>query len=275
MLICCFKDESPAQENGHYLMPEKKQYSQMLRILYSATKMFPITTEIGFLEADLDNNRVKTKWCILVEPDTTGDDFMYGIGAALKVMKDKEITESYTTLIFALQPNRPELVSSKGAYHSQIWGIRDDVDEEHLIQQVQTAFPDQTDVDSIKRKIYRQRVEKISQWPDINNEKFVSMPYNLIPQKLAKMDQLLNHSINDAWNEPTRIQVLILKQESVPQQMEFSLDTIGDKGEFQNKTVTLMSQFKHQQLSFNWQFGIDLETVHNFMHNWINMKRYL
>ena len=273
MLLCCFKDESPAQENGHYLMPEKKQYSQMLRILYSVTSMFPITTEIGFMDSDLDNNREKTKWCFLVEPDTNGDEFMYGIGAALKAMRDKEITESYTTLIFALKPNRPELVSSKGAYHSQIWGIRDDVDEDHLVKQVQTAFPAQKDVDSIRRKIYRQRVEKISKWDDINNEKFVSMPYNLIPQKLAKLDQLLNHSINDAWNEPTIIQVIIVKQESVPQKMEFSLDTVDDNGEFQTKSVTLMSQFKNKDATFNWQFGIDLEKVHNFIHSWINMKR--
>lgn len=273
MLICCFKDESPAQESGHYLMPERKQYSQMLRILYSVTSMFPITTEIGFLDSDLDNNRERTKWCILIEPDTTGDEFMYGIGAALKEMKDKEISESYTTLVFALQPNRPELVSSKGAFHSQIWGIRDDVDEEHLVKQVQTAFPDEKDTDSLKRKIYRQRVGKISQWDDINNEKFISMPYNLIPQKLAKMDQLLNHSINDAWNEPTQIQVLIVKQESVPMEWEFSLDTVNDKNEFQTKEVTLMSQFKNEMATFNWQFGIDLEQVHNFMHSWINMKR--
>ena len=273
MLLCCFKDESPAQENGHYLMPEKKQYSQMLRILYSVTKMFPITSEIGFLDSDLDNNRERTMWCILIEPDTSGQEFMYGIGASLKVMKDKEIMESYTTLIFALKPNRPELVSSKGAYHAQIWGIQDDVDEEHLVKQVQTAFPDQTDTDSIKRKLYRQRVGKISQWPDINNEKFVSMPFNLIPQKLAKMDQLLNHSINDAWNEPTRIQVLIVKEESVPKEFEFSLDLVNDSGEFITKTVTLMSRLKNQNLTFNWQFGIDREKVHNFMHNWVNMKR--
>ena len=274
MLICCFNDVSPSPEEGHYLMAEKKQYAQMLRVMYSVTRMFPVVTEIGFLDSDLDNNREHTKWCILMEPDTTGDEYMYGIGSALKVMSDKEITESYTTLIFALKPNRPELVSSRGAFHAQIWGIRDDVDEENLADQVQTASPSQLDKDSIQRKIYRQRVNDIAKWPDINNEKFVGMAWNMIPQKATKMDQLLNLSINDSWNEPTCIQVLIVNQDATPDSLEFALDTVHSDNNYSTETLKLEIKNKHQELPFNWQFGIDRERVHQFIHSWTNLIRY-
>ena len=112
MILCGFKDSFPAQENGHYTIPEKRNYSQMLRVLYQATKMSPVIVDLGFMDADLDNNRVKTKWCALLEPSTTVQDFMYGIAAALKSLDDKEISPAYTTLVFAIKPNRPELVSS-------------------------------------------------------------------------------------------------------------------------------------------------------------------
>ena len=92
MLICRFIDEAPDQQSGHYLIAEKKQYGQMLRIMYSVTGMFPIITELGFLDTDLDNNRQKTKWCILTETDISCEEYMYGIGATLKVLSDKEIS---------------------------------------------------------------------------------------------------------------------------------------------------------------------------------------
>ena len=112
MILVGFRDEFPAQENGHYTMPEKRNYSQMLRVLYQATKMAPMILDMGFMDADLDNYRNKTKWCALMEPEILVQEFMYGVGAALKILEDKEIPQSYTTLVFAIKPNRPELVSS-------------------------------------------------------------------------------------------------------------------------------------------------------------------
>ena len=112
MILVGFRDNFPAQENGHYTMPEKRNYSQMLRVLYQATKMSPVIVDLGFMDADLDNNREKTRWCALLESDTLIHEFMYGMAAALKVLQDKEIPQSYTTLIYAIKPNRPELVSS-------------------------------------------------------------------------------------------------------------------------------------------------------------------
>lgn len=112
MILCGFRDEFPAQENGHYTMPEKRNYSQMLRVLYQSTKMSPVIVDLGFMDADLDNNRIRTKWCALLEIETSVREFMYGIGAALKILEDKDIPQSYTTLVFAVKPNRPELVSS-------------------------------------------------------------------------------------------------------------------------------------------------------------------
>ena len=112
MILCGFRDVFPAQENGHYTIPEKRNYSQMLRVLYQATKMAPIILNIGFMDADLDNNREKTNWCALLEPSATVQEFMYGMAAALKSMEDKEIPPSYSSLVFAIKPNRPELVSS-------------------------------------------------------------------------------------------------------------------------------------------------------------------
>ena len=112
MILVGFRDNFPAQENGHYLIPEKKKYGQLLRVLYSVTNMTPVKLELGFLDTDLDNNRVKTSWCLLTEPSITVEEFMYGVGAVLKSLEDKEIPVSYTTLLFGLKPNRPELVSS-------------------------------------------------------------------------------------------------------------------------------------------------------------------
>ena len=112
MILCGFRDNFPAQENGHYTIPEKRKYSQMLRLLYQATKMSPIILDLGFMDADLENNRVRTKWCALLEIGTTVQQFMFGTASALKLLDDKEIPASYTTLVYALKPNRPELVSS-------------------------------------------------------------------------------------------------------------------------------------------------------------------
>ena len=109
MLICGFRDELPSQQHGHYLVPEKKKYAQMLRILYAATDMLPFQLKIGFMDEDLENNREGTQWFILTEPDITVSEFMFGIGGVLKNLTDREIAVSYTTLLFALQSNRPDL----------------------------------------------------------------------------------------------------------------------------------------------------------------------
>ena len=112
MLLCGFRDEVPSHQQGHYLVPEKKKYAQMLRILYSATDMFPFQVKVGFMDEDLENNREATQWFILTESDITVEEYMYGIGSSLKNMSDREIAVSYTTLLFALQSNRPDLSSS-------------------------------------------------------------------------------------------------------------------------------------------------------------------
>ena len=99
-------------------MAEKKKYAQMLRILYMATEMAPIILQIGFMDADLDNNREATVWCVLMEPNTLAHEFMYGIGATLKVMEDREIHASYTTLLFALQTNRFDIKSTIESFNA-------------------------------------------------------------------------------------------------------------------------------------------------------------
>ena len=109
MLICGFREELPSQQFGHYLIPEKKKYAQMLRILYSATEMYPFQLKMGFMDEDLENNREATQWFVLTESDITVQEFMYGVGSALKNLSDREIAVSYTTLLFALQSNRPDL----------------------------------------------------------------------------------------------------------------------------------------------------------------------
>ena len=120
MIICSFRETFPSQQNGHYLMPEKKKYAQMLRILFQATKMSPINLNIGYLDSDYKNSRERTIWCALCEPDIIINEFMYGVGAMLKSLADREIHESYTTLLFSLRPNRPELISTiEGFKHSE------------------------------------------------------------------------------------------------------------------------------------------------------------
>ena len=109
MLFCGFRDDLPSQQQGHYLVPEKKKYAQMLRILYSVTEMYPFHLKLGFMDEDLENNREATQWFVLTEPDITVAEFMYGVGSALKNLSDREIAVSYTTLLFALQSNRPDI----------------------------------------------------------------------------------------------------------------------------------------------------------------------
>ena len=190
------------------MMPEKKKYSQLIRILYQATGLHPIRLPLGFMDEDLDNNREKTEWFILMEPDTLAGEFMYGIAAVLKALVDREIPESYTTLIFSLQSNRPELTcSSEDLNHSEIWGIQDDVDEDDLVDQAMKQCDKITDKVSMARKIYRHRVSSVADWPHINKEKFIPMPFNLIPQKSTKpgfTDKL--SVINDSY-----YQIIILK----------------------------------------------------------------
>ena len=196
MLICSFREEFPSQQTGHYLMPEKKKYAQMLRILFQATGMLPIKLKIGFMDADFVSSRQSTLWCALCEPDINVQEFMFGTGAMLKLMDDRELIESYTTLVFSLLPNRPELLPAMEAFqHAEIWGIQDDVDEENLIDQVQEKCPEETDRELLARKIYRHRVSMVGEWDSINKEKFSAMPYNLIPQKQAKINQVCKYFI--------------------------------------------------------------------------------
>ena len=170
------------------MMPEKKKYSQMIRILYQVTGLHPIRLPVGFMEEDLDNCREKTEWFVLMEPDTTAGEFMYGIAAVLKALVDREIPESYTTLIFSLQSNRPELkASSEALNYAEIWGIQDDVDEDDLVTQAMNQCNKITDKSSMARKIYRHCVSNVADWPHINKEKFIPMPFNLIPQKSSKL----------------------------------------------------------------------------------------
>ena len=109
-------------------------------------------------------------------------------------------------------------------------------------------------------------------WEFINQEKFVAMPINLIPQPLTSMDQILNNRINDAWNEPTVIKVLIVKEELKPTKFDFVLD-IFDQGPSLQK-IQLHTRNKHLNHPFNWQFGIDRLQVQQFVHNWLNLHRY-
>ena len=274
MILCGFRDVFPAQENGHYTIPEKKNYSQMLRVLYQATKMSPVILDIGFLDADLDNNREKTKWCALLEPQTTVQDFMYGVAAMLQNLEDKEIPQVYSSLVFAIKPNRPELISSIELFNrSYIWGIQNDANEDDMVAQVKEKLKLTGEDESLKRKIYRQRVTNIQFWDDINQEKFVSLPVNQIPQKGAKMDQLFQNSINDAWNEPSIIKVIIVQQDFNPNKFDFIHDSFELASAIVSQKVTINETLTHPDQQHFWQFGIDRLKVQEFIQSWLSLER--
>ena len=274
MILVGFRDQFPSQENGHYTIPEKRNYSQMLRVLYQATKMAPLILDLGFMDADLDNNRVKTTWCALLEPDTSVEQFMYGVAAALKVLEDKEIPVSYTTLVYAIKPNRPELISSIELLNrSYIWGIQNDADEDDMVAQVRQTIDVAGDDESLKRKIYRQRVVNIPLWDDINQEKYVSLPVNQIPQRKARMDQVIQNPINDAWNEPTVIKVIIVHEDYNPIDFNYIHDSFQIDTAVISQNVKIVEKSRHPDNQYNWQFGIDKLQVQNFVQAWLSVER--
>ena len=93
-----------------------------------------------------------------------------------------------------------------------------------MVKQVRERIQTNGDDDSLKRKIYRQRVASIPLWDDINQEKFVALPVNQIPQRRARMDQVFQNTVNDAWNEPTVIKVIIVQEDYNPMKMEYIHD---------------------------------------------------
>ena len=72
----------------------------------------------------------------------------------------------------------------------------------------------------------------VNNWEFINKEKLQSMNVHLIPQKKAKLEQVINHRINDSWNEPTIIRVIIVNEEHKPTQSEYLHDQIKDQESF-------------------------------------------
>ena len=101
-----------------------------------------------------------------------------------------------------------------------------------MIEQVIAQCPGETNRDSLARKLYRHRVANVNNWEFINKDKIVSMNINLIPQKQAKLEQVINNRINDSWNEPTIIRVLIINEEHKPTQSEYVHDQIQDQASF-------------------------------------------
>ena len=139
------------------------------------------------------------------------------------------------------------------------------------MEQVLQKFPDITDKISLKRKIYRHRVLDTNYWNHINKEKFIAMPINLIPQKSSPMSQVVNNRLNDSWNEPTIIKVLIVHEELKPTSSEFVLDLYEAGPE--TRRIKLDHKLLHPDNLYNWQFGIDKMQNIQFKHNWLNLIR--
>ena len=154
-----------------------------------------------------------------------------------------------------------------------VWGIQDDSDEDNMIDQIRRRLPDSGTDETLRRKIYRQRVADVITWEDINQEKIAIFPMNMIPQKAAKMDQVFNNSLNDSWNEPTIIKVFIVNEENCPEKFDFIYDAFTIESSVISTKVTITSRIKHSDLTFNWQFGIDLIQVQNFKQSWLHMIR--
>lgn len=146
------------------------------------------------------------------------------------------------------------------------------MDEDDLVKQVLQKRPDISDKAenlSLKRKLYRHRVLDSNNWQHLNKEKFVAMPINLIPQKSSLMSQIVNNRINDSWNEPTVIKVLIVNEELKPTSSEFLLDLLGAD----DTKIKLDHKPAHTENLYNWQFGIDKMQNLQFRHNWLNLVR--
>ena len=151
--------------------------------------------------------------------------------------------------------------------------MQDDVDEKDMIRQVKEKIPDAGPDDSLMRKIYRQRVVNVAGWEDINQEKIGTLPTNLIPQRQAKMDQVYSNNLNDSWNEPTIIQVIIVADEFVPNSFEYIHDSFTMAPVVLSQKVTITSKNLHPDNPYNWQFGIDRLAVQNFIHAFLNLVR--
>ena len=146
------------------------------------------------------------------------------------------------------------------------------MDENDLVNQVCENSSDILSKDVMARKIYRQRVAQVAEWDSINKERLSIMPINLIPQKSAKLDQVLNNRINDPWNEPTIIMVHIVNAEHKPTEMKFTLDSFAQTTT--SETIfNLKLTNQHPENTFNWQFGIDKLQVDQFIQAWMNLNR--
>ena len=148
----------------------------------------------------------------------------------------------------------------------------DDTDKEDLIDQIIKEVPQEKDRDIIARKLYRHRVVDTGNWEHINKEKMSNMQASLIPQRQAKLDQVINNRINDSWNEPTIIRVIIVNEEHKPASSEIIYDVFVPEGTITTKVV-LSPKVKHPENPFNWQFGIDKMLVQQFVEDWTKMER--
>ena len=154
-----------------------------------------------------------------------------------------------------------------------VWGILNDVDEDDLVAQVRAQITVNGDDDSLKRKIYRQRVTNVPHWDDINQEKFVGLPVNQIPQRRARMDQVIQNTVNDAWNEPTVIKVIIVQEDYNPIEMDYIHDIFQVDSAVISKKVKIVKKPKHPEQPYIWQFGIDKLKVQEFVQAWLNLER--
>ena len=86
------------------------------------------------------------------------------------------------------------------------------------------------------------------------------------------MEQVLNNRINDAWNEPTVIRVLIVTEELKPTSTEMLIDLM-DGYNTKTNVVKLDMVTKHPDDQANWQFGVDKMQVQAYIHSWLNLVR--
>lgn len=142
-----------------------------------------------------------------------------------------------------------------------------------MVAQVRNKIQSNSDDDTLKRKIYRQRVAAIPLWDDINQEKFVALPVNQIPQRRARMDQVFQNTVNDAWNEPSVIKVIIVQEDYNPMKMEYIHDMFQLDSAVVSKKVDIIKKYKHSDNPYVWQFGIDKLKVQEFVQAWLNLER--
>ena len=158
-------------------------------------------------------------------------------------------------------------------YHNLVWGIQNDADEDKMVEQVKLKLNLTGDDESIKRKIYRQRVVNIANWENINQEKFSPLPMNQIPQRLALMDQILQNPLNDAWNEPTIIKVLIIHEDYNPISFDYIHDVFEVESSVFTRKISIAEVPKHPDQPYMWQFGIDRLKIQEFVQSWLTLER--